>query len=102
MISLEKKFLFIHLPKTAGNSIQNILKIYSEDEITSNKKNQDGKDRFGIKNAKYDIEKHSTLTDYKKILEKDVYDSLFKFSTIRNPCARMISYYFSPHRRNVK
>jgi hypothetical protein len=102
MISLEKKFLFIHIPKTAGNSIQNILNIYSEDKIISEKKNQDGIDRFGIKNDKYDIEKHSTLTDYKKTLEKDVYDSLFKFSTIRNPWARMISYYFSPHRGNVK
>ncbi len=35
MISLEHRFLFIHVPKTAGNALQNVPKDYSEDTITA-------------------------------------------------------------------
>lgn len=98
MISIQKKFLFIHIPKTAGNSIQNILKDYSEDKIVVRGKCQDGIERFGIRNEKYNITKHSTLADYKSILDPKIYRTLFKFAVIRNPWDRMVSLYFSPHR----
>lgn len=97
MISIQKRFLFIHIPKTGGNSIQSILQKYSEDELTQLATHQDGIERFGIQNEKYKYNKHSTLTEYKKILEPNLYKSLFKFTVVRNPWDRMISYYFSPH-----
>lgn len=98
MISIQKQFLFIHVPKTGGNSIQNILKDYSEDDIVTVKKHQDGIERFEVRNSKYNIIKHSTLSHYKSVLDAKVYRSLFKFATIRNPWDRMISLYFSPSR----
>ena len=56
MISHKHKFIFVHAPKTAGNSIQNLLQSYSEDIIVISKKqarhNAEGKshlDRFGLK-----------------------------------------------------
>lgn len=102
MISLQKKFLFIHVPKTGGNSIQNILKKYSEDKIVTLADHQDGLERFEIKNDKYGIHKHSTLTDYANKIEKELFNDLFKFSTIRNPWDMCVSFYFSPHRGNVQ
>jgi hypothetical protein len=98
MISLKKKFLFIHVPKTGGNSIQNILSAHSEDEIVAVRAQQDRVDRFEVRNAKYNTTKHSTLAQYKAELDSATYRSLFKFATIRNPWDRMISFYFSPHR----
>lgn len=98
MISIQKKFLFIHVPKTGGNSIQNILKQYSEDDIVVLDKHQDGVERFEISNTKYNIRKHSTISCYKDEIEKNIFEKLFKFSTLRNPWDMCVSYYFSPHR----
>ena len=102
MLSLERKFLYIHLPKTAGNSVQNILKRYSDDDIVTLHEYQDGIERFEVRNKNYRITKHSTITEYKSVLDAEVYASLFKFSTIRNPWDRLISFYFSTHRGGLE
>lgn len=98
MISLQKRFLFIHVPKTGGNSIQNVLKDYSEDRLVTLADHQDGAERFEVRSDKFNTTKHSTLSHYKSVLGPKVYRSLFRFATIRNPWDMMISYYFSPHR----
>ena len=97
MISTSKSFLFVHVPKTGGNSIQDVLKFYADDEIVCRAPHHDGVERFEIHNEKYKIQKHAPLNTYRARLEPDLYNSLFKFSTIRNPWDMMISAYFSPH-----
>lgn len=101
MISLSKGFLFVHIPKTAGNSIQNVLREYSEDEIVASG-GQDGVERFEVKSGSRDLVKHSTLEEYYRELGKERADGLFKFACVRNPWDRLISYYFSPHRRETE
>ena len=102
MLSLEKKFLFIHVPKTGGNSIQNILKDFSEDKIVCLDEDQDGIERFGVINDKYNTKKHATLDQYRKVIDSTVYQALFKFSIIRNPWDRCVSFYFSPSRGKIE
>lgn len=97
MISIQKRFLFIHVPKTAGNSIQSILADYSEDEIVARRKHQDGVEQFAV-SSKYKVRKHSTLSDYQLAMDAEMYRSLFKFAAMRNPWDRMISLYFSAHK----
>src|SRR6266545_4235757 len=70
MISFQKRFLFVHIPKTAGNSIQSVLRDYSEDELVALRGEQDGIERFGLRNPKYKIKKHSTLAEYGRPLAK--------------------------------
>src|SRR5256885_58381 len=92
----EKQFLFVHIPKTAGNSIQSILRDYSEDEIVALRSEQDGIERFGLRNPNYKIKKHSTLAEYRGALGEERFRSLYKFVCVRNPWDRMVSYYFTP------
>ncbi len=99
MLSLRKQFLFVHVHKTAGNSIQSILRNYSEDEVVALRAHQDGIERFGLRNPNYQIKKHSTLSDYRTALGPEVFAGLYKFACVRNPWDRMISFYFSPSRQ---
>jgi len=96
MISFQKRFLFVHIPKTAGNSIQSALRDYSEDQLVALHKEQDGIERFGLRNPNYKTKKHSTLGEYRDALGNEQFRSLYKFTCVRNPWDRMVSYYFTP------
>jgi hypothetical protein len=83
MISLQKRFLFAHIPKTAGNSIQGALRDYSEDQLVALRKEQDGIERFGLRNPNYKIKKHSTLGEYRDALGNEQFRRLYKFTCVR-------------------
>lgn len=71
ILSTNPKFLFLHIPKTGGSSMQEALYHFLDFEYA------------GIS--------HATLLNYKHYLDKDLYDSLFKFTTIRNPWDLQVS-----------
>lgn len=94
MLSLKHHFLFIHIPKTAGNSVQQVLDKYADENIVAVKPWQDGVEDFEIVSGKYGTSKHSTLREYRKKLGRTEYEGLYKFTIVRNPWDRAISTYF--------
>lgn len=100
-MSKSKNFLFIHVPKTAGNSIQRVLLPYSDDRMALLSPYHDGLDRFEMRSPSINIHKHSTLADYQTQLEPEVFTRLVKIACVRNPWDRCVSFFFSPHRGEV-
>ena len=96
MLSVRNKFLFIHIPKTGGNSIQSILSSYSEDVIIRDDHNQDGVNTFEVRNENIPVTKHSTLEKYNLHILPEFFNSLYKFTCVRNPWDRLVSLYFTP------
>ncbi len=85
MISLKGNFLFVHIPKTGGNSIQDVLMPLADDEKVRKGPLQDGIERFGLINRLTNTTKHSTLSEYKAALPAETYAALYKFCCVRNP-----------------
>ena len=112
MISHKHKFIFIHTPKTAGNSIQHVLINYSENKMilprarhpsAPNEFNKDIFERFDMEDEHIKGDKHTTLSSYYNGWRKAGYANIedyFKFGCIRNPWDRAISYYFWKERKS--
>ncbi len=88
MISHDKSFIFIHIPKTGGTSIEQSLRPY-------------GKVLQGLANRRSIYYKHATVVSLRRSLGPSAYDSCFRFSFVRNPWDWIVSQYsfnrgFSP------
>lgn len=101
MFSVSHNFLFVHIPRTGGNSIQQIIRHYSEDRIVTDPypdgQFRDGINRFEVTGT-YTRLKHDSLDKYHQVVPRDLFERVFKFCTVRNPWSRSISYYFTPRR----
>lgn len=103
MISLSHNFLFIHIPKTGGNSVQSVLLNYSNSRlVTSGSRHQDGQHSFGIVDNEFGLTKHSTLMHYEAVVPTPLFERAYKFATIRNPWDRALSFFLMPSRYGLE
>lgn len=91
MISHKLKLIFIHIKKTAGNSINIFLKDYSANSIVNCSRGQSQQLNVYCEFNK-DI-KHSKLDYYKKIYSNKIKDYTI-FTIVRNPYDRALSFYY--------
>ena len=77
LISHKHKFIFVHVGRTGGCSIEAALGGIGA--------------RF-FNPEQPDDERHRKLSDYKRLFP-DIFDDYFKFAFVRNPWARMVSAY---------
>ena len=93
--SPEGPSIFIHIPKTGGNTIQK--HIFDNGDSLDEMKisgHQDGNDRFEVR-GKFTSTKHMKLSQY---FEYNELRSFNLYTCIRNPIDRLVSLYYSPHR----
>ena len=97
LLSLEKKFLFVHVAKAAGSSIRTTLDPYCVQPQQSwvNR----FLDRIGIHVnhvgpfPRQWFRTHDTARTAQFWLPRHVFDGVFKFAFVRNPWDRMVSMY---------
>ena len=85
MISYNKKFIFVHINKTAGTSMEKALADYGVKKLE-----EKGDLKFELN---YNQSQHFNCDEYKKYLGSE-YDDYFKFTVVRNPFDRVVSYYY--------
>ena len=77
LVSDSHKFIFIHVPKTAGTSIESALRCYCTAESL----------------ARPGVDPHETVTQARARIGHEKFDKYFKFTVIRDPYSREISYF---------
>jgi len=73
MISHTYQCIFVHIPKTAGTSIEKKLELFQQLERG--------------------VQDHRTIQEIQKFIPESQFRSYFKFSFVRNPWARVFSWY---------
>ena len=100
LISTEKKFIFVHVPKTAGTSVTTMLSPHClMPERTSFRRVLS---HLPVPEDPYKafMRKHDKAWWLKIKLPRKMFDTYLKFAVVRNPFDYAVSYYFYT-RRNV-
>ena len=97
MISHKHKCIFVHIPKTAGSSIENVIWPLESDRVVENL-------WLGIIKPyrnKYQTDglQHLTSSQIKTEVGTDVFNSYYKFSIIRNPWEKAVSQFIYMKKR---
>jgi hypothetical protein len=91
IVNSTHKFIFVHVPKTAGTSVKQHLRFYAgeTDIYVFEHKSKEGP----ASRARASLKKHSTAMEIRHAVGSETFESFFKFCVVRNPFARAISTY---------
>lgn len=92
----EKKYIFIHIPKTGGTTVEKSL---------SCQKHENGFMIPQFIQTMMKASQHFIWSDYVNHLGQQVYDSYLKFTIVRNPYTRLVSDFHwvsRDHMKNIK
>jgi len=95
IISHSKKFIYIHLYKTAGTSLKSALKDYDNYSFRSSTIKDKIRFLLNIYPKVYgkQYSKHINAIDLKKIIPNEIFENYYKFGFVRNPWDWQVSLY---------
>ena len=85
LLSIEKRFLFVHVPKTGGTSVAKALDPWVVHPPLTPWNKLLSRFRLQRDPAKVRLRVHGSLADAYAQLPQEFADSLFKFAFVRNP-----------------
>ena len=96
-ISYPRKFIFVHVPKTGGMSVLNVLKHEMSPMFKMGHHRWEWLKRGYLRDALGKqaplISHHETLCEIKSRLPRGIFDSFYKFAFVRNPWDWQVSMY---------
>ncbi len=90
------RLIYLHPSKTGGNSVTHALLPHSDDQLRVSGA-QDGRHRFEIE-GDITASKHAPLAHYRAKMGVEALAEYRVAMSVRDPLARAVSFYFSPHR----
>ena len=95
-ISHQHKFIFIHIPKCAGTSIEKHLRKFTRLKLMDPKilNNQEVIEKNLTRTGSiHALERHLSALEIRNLVGSKRFKEYFKFSFVRNPFSRLVSFY---------